>query len=480
MIKKRVLLILPPNVNVIPPFSLAKKKHPPLLLGFPIGLGYIAAHLLKKGKYEVKILDANKDELLISNIISIIKDFNPDYIGITMYTINSKVAVQLAKEIKASFKDKVVVAGGPHASDAYASLLEKYPFFDFVVLGEGEITMSELLSVLDSGKCSRLRDVKGIAYPDPDSHDLIFTGDRPPVRDIDQFLPPARELVDFDTYIKKDNLLPFSVEIMGSRGCTNRCVFCSFQKVWRARKSEEITKEMKDLIRRYPKIKSFLFFDDNFSSNKKRVIELCQVLIREGLNKYMWSCLCRADQVSKEMLVWMKRAGCTKIMFGLESAVPEILRNLNKMLKPEQVKYAVELATKVGIDVLAFFIIGSPGETIETIKTSYNFAKKLKCQSTVWSIMQVYPGTALAKLQPCEDFVGYLYEPEVENPVDAVSANVPVFENPGLDRETMKSIYKRIFRNIVIYKALHHPFFTLKKFSRTPKQALRFIFSLLR
>lgn len=478
--KKRLLLILPSNVNIIPPFSSAKKRHASLLFGFPIGLGYIAAYLLKEGHYEVRILDANKDELTIPDIISEIKSFDPDYIGLTIYTVNSKVAVRLAREVKDNFKDKVVIAGGPHASDSYFDLFKKYPYFDFVVVGEGEITMSELLNTLDSKDYSRLKEVKGIVYNDPLTKEMFFTGERPLVKDIDQFLSPAREIVDFNAYIKKDNLLPYAIEIMGSRGCTHRCVFCSFQKVWRARKSLEIIKEMKELIKRYPRTRSFLFFDDNFSADKNRVIELCRALVNEGLSGYIWSCLCRADQVDEEMLKWMKKAGCTKIMFGLESADPQILRNLDKKITPQNVKQVVELVTKLGMDAMVFFIIGNPGETVKTIKTSYDFAKKLKCQSTVWSIMQVYPGTALAKLQPCDDFVSYLYEPEVDKPVDTISANIPAFDNSGLDREKMKLIHKKIFRDIVIYKAFHHPFFILKKVSRSPLSAFKFLVGILK
>jgi anaerobic magnesium-protoporphyrin IX monomethyl ester cyclase len=365
--KKRLLLILPPNVTVIPPFITAEQKHAPLLLGFPLGLGYIAAYLLQQGRYEVKILDANKDELSIPQILGVIKEFNPAYVGITIYTLNSKVAVQLAKEIKENFKDIIVIAGGPHVSDDYTNLLTRYPFFDFVVVGEGEITVSELLSVLDSGDMAKLAEVKGIAYSNTQGN-VCFTGVRPLTHNIDTFPRPARELVDFNAYIRRDNLLPYAIEIIGSRGCSHRCVFCSFQKTWRARSSEDIVKEMKALIVRYPQTKSFLFFDDNLSVDKQRVIELCQLLIREGLNKYMWGCLCRTDQVDEEMIRWMKNAGCTKISFGVETADPKILKNLNKKISISQVKSVVEVVTKNGIDALAFFIIGNPGETRETLK----------------------------------------------------------------------------------------------------------------
>ena len=478
--KKRVLLIFPPNVNIIEPFLSSKKKQPPLLPGFPLGLGYLASYLLKEGDYEIKIIDGYKDNLSIDDICGIIRDFDPNYIGMTVYTINSKVAVKIAEMIKANFKNKIVIAGGPHASDSFDSLLKRYPFFDFVVVGEGEKALLELLRALDRNDYGSLGEIKGIAYREALNGALVYTGDRAYLKDIDQFPPPARELVDFDSYIIRDNRLPYAVEIMGSRGCSNRCIFCSSQKPWRARNILEIINEMKYLIKRYPKVKGFMFFDDNFSVDKERVIELCKAIIREGLNKYMWSCLSRVDQITEETISWMKKAGCTKVMYGIETADSDIMKNLNKKISLSQVEYAIGLTTKLGIDTLAFFIIGSPGETVETIKKSYNLAKKLKCHSTIWSIMQVYPGTALAKLQPCDDFVEFLYSPEIENPCVMLSANIPVFENQGLNREQLKVIYENVFRRIVLIKALQNPLFILKKIYRTPILALRFLANILK
>jgi len=477
--KKKVMLILPPNVTVIPPFSTAEKRHQPMLLGFPLGLGYIASYILRQGKYDVCILDANKDELTIPAILDEIKKYNPSFVGITMYTVNSKVTVELARQIKLNLKNIVVVAGGPHASDDYYSLLTRYPFFDYVVIGEGEVTFSELLDAVELKDTTHLSSIKGLAYPD-NAGQVIYTGARELHNAIDDFPAPARQLIDFNQYISKDNLLPYAIEIMGSRGCTHRCAFCSFQKKWRPRRTMEIIREMKDLIRTYPQTRSFLFFDDNFSANKQRVMELCQTIIAEGLRSYMWSCLCRADQVDEEMIRAMKSAGCTKIMFGLETADPGILKNLHKKISLTQVKEVVETAAHHGIDALTFFIIGNPGETPATVKTSYNFAKKLKCHSTMWNIMQVYPGTALSRLQPCDDFVGYLYEPEVQQPCNVISANIMAFVNPELNREQLKKMYHKVFRDIVLYKAITHPLFTLKKFFGTPSWAIRFLTSLFR
>lgn len=477
--RKRVLLIFPPDVNCVEPFLSSGKKQPPLLFGFPIGLGYIAAYLRVEGGYECRIIDGNKDNLSIREILNRIEDFDPQYIGISTYTINSKVTVKLAEAIKSLCKDRIIIAGGPHASDTYESLLKIYPYFDYIVVGEGEVTTLELLRCLDSGDFNRLKEVKGIAYLDKPGKNIVFTGRRSLSVDIDKLPIPARDLVDFNSYIIKDNLLPYSIEVMGSRGCSHRCAFCSFQKVWRARNVEGIISELKGLINSYPIVKSFMFFDDNFSVNKDRVVNLCRALIKEGLNKYMWSCLCRVDQVTEEMLRCMRSAGCVKIMYGVETADPEVMRNINKRISLDQVRRAFELTIKIGIDALAFFIIGNPGDTAQSIYKSYNFAKKLRCHSTVWSIMQVYPGTALAKIQPREDFVSYIYEPEIENPSDFASANVPVFENPGLDREKLKIIHKKIFRRVVFYKALQHPFFIIKKVTKRPAVALGFLSVLL-
>jgi hypothetical protein len=148
---------------------------------------------------------------------------------------------------------------------------------------------------------------------------------------------------------------------------------------------------------------------------------------------------------------------------------------LNKRIDTEQVAKTIELTSKAGIAALIFLIMGNPGETIATINTTYRFAKKLKCEAISWGIMQIYPGTALARMQPQKDFVAYLYAPEVDQPCLCVSANIPVFENPGLDREQLKQIRKNILRKTVFFKILSHPGYAVKKFTQTPLTALKII-----
>jgi anaerobic magnesium-protoporphyrin IX monomethyl ester cyclase len=476
----KVLLILLPDVNVIEPFRSASKKHSPMILGFPLGLGYIASYLRKHGNYEVRIFDAIQQKSTIEDILRVIRDYDPLYIGMTTYTVNIKVAVELAKNIKKNWgNSKIVIAGGPHASDDYQNLLTNYPYFDYVVIGEGESTALELLQKLDLQEGGPIETVPGIAYIDPESKAVRVTKPRKLGSVLDDYPYPARDLVDFNQYIFRENILPHQAEIMTSRGCTHRCIFCSFQKNWRARSNEAVIQEMKDLIAKYPSIRSFMIFDDNFSANKKRVVDLCQKMIAHGLHRYQWSCLCRVDQVDREMLDWMKKARCSKIAYGLESADPAILKALNKRIDLETAIKNIELTTKIGINALVYLIIGSPGETLETINTTYRVAKKLKCPAISWSIMQILPGTALAKMRPQEDFVAYLYEPEVSHPNGTISANVPTFENPGMNREQIKQIHRKILRKITFYKVLRHPTYAIKKLSQTPFTVIRICLQLV-
>ena len=477
---QKVLLIFPPDVTAVEPFRSAPTPPSSMVLGFPLGLGYIAAYLRKYGHYEVQIFDAIQKQSTMEDVIRAVASYDPAYIGMTTYTMNIKAAVEVAKQIKNKWGDqKKIIAGGPHASDDYKNLLTNYPYCDFVVIGEGEKTALELLQQLDRHEGGQLQTVAGLAYRDPGDGTIVVTKPREYEADLDNFPYPARDLVEFNNYIVRDNSLPYSVEVMTSRGCSHRCIFCSFQKRWRARSHEAIIDEIKGLTVKYPAIKMFALYDDNFSVNRNRVIELCKKLIAAGLHKYKWHCLCRVDQVDQEMLEWMKKAGCIKIAYGLESADPAILRALNKKITLADVTKAFHLTARAGIDTLAYVIAGSPGETLASIRTTYEFLKKLECPAICWNIMQILPGTALSKMQAPKDFIAYLYEPEVACPSPLINANIAAYENPGLDREQMKLILGGYLKKIVLHKGLHYPMYAVKKIWRTPGLALRIIANLL-
>lgn len=467
----KVLLIFPPNINVIEPFRSMKVIPTRLALGFPLGLGYLAA-VLEQNKIEVSLFDCCFVDVPMDLIKKRIEEFHPDVVGICTYTSVAKTAVKIAEVTKEIDKDIIVVAGGPHATYEYENLLRNYPI-DFVVLGEGELTFLELLKSLQSRE-KDFHSVKGISYLEENK--IVITDKRPLIEDLDALPFPARHLVDFDKYIRMD-ILPNMATIFSSRGCSHRCAFCSsghFFGKWRPRSPENVIEEIKYLIRQYNKIQSLYFYDDNFTYNKERVMKLCDLFIKNGLNKFMWACMARVDQVDLEMLKMMKKAGCEKISYGIESGSAEILKNIHKAISFEEAKIAIKWTNEARIKSLGFFMIGNPGETTDTINESVRFAKKLAVTSTLWIIAQVYPGTELARKSPAINFTEYLYEPEIHHPEPFIHPTTYVFENPGLDRKKLIKIQKSLLKKFLIYHAIKHTWSYFKYFITSPLNAIRY------
>lgn len=477
----KILLIAPQDNKIVPPFSRLKIKPTPSFLGhaFPFGLSYLAAYAQKFG-HQVIILDTLSNDLNINQIKKFVKKEKPDLIGITSMTHYIKSAVFIAKICKNIYPKIPIVIGGPHASFDYENLLKNY-CFDYVVIGEGELTFKELLDHLENKKPnSNLKNISGIAYKAKNK--IIKTKPRLPITNLDLTPFPSRDLVNFDDYIF-DQLLPNAVEIMSSRGCSHRCAFCSssyFWKCWRSRSPENIIKEMKEIIKKYPKTKSFLFYDDNFTLNKNKVIKLCRLIIKNKLNKYPWNCNARADQVDKKMLILMKKAGLVKINYGVETGSPKVAKNIDKNLDPNKLKKAIKMTKDLGIEVLAFFMIGNPGETPKTIKQSIKLAKELKPTTTLWSITQILPGTKLDQLQPVSDYIKYLYKPELKKPYRQTWSYIPVFENPLLNREQLIYHHKKILKYFLFYHLFNNPIVQIKHFLISPSKAISYVASVFR
>lgn len=186
--------------------------------------------------------------------------------------------------------------------------------------------------------------------------------------------------------------------------------------------------------------------DDNFTLERKRVIDICNLIIKEGLDRYPWDCLSRCGSLDEGMLGLMKRAGCVRIQYGIESGSPQILENIGKRIDLKLAKEAVAITKKTGIEAYAFFMVGNPGETQSSIRASVKYALELRPTYVNWFVTQVYPGTKLAQLQPQKDWVNYVYKPEIENPSLYTHPCVPTFNPAGLDREALKKRAADIMR----------------------------------
>lgn len=352
-------MIYPPNVNVIEPFRSQQRQPAPLISEFPLGLGYIAAVLEQNG-FEVEMIDACLENLSIKAIKERIERLAPDVVGISMLAAIARTAVAIAQATKEVDSHIPVVVGGPHATFAYRNLLENYPI-DYVVMGEGEETMLKLMQALRDRR--EVEKIKGLAFRQ--TQDITVTPPRPPITNLDRLPFPARHLVDYNKYLSHGR----PAESMGSRGCSYRCAYCVSPRLfgrWRGRSIANIIDELDFLKKHYPKIKSFIFWDDIFTFNRDRTIKLCQALIERGLNHYSWECLARIDQIDSEMLNLMAKAGCTRIKYGIESGSSEILKRIHKNIDLNVAEKAFELTRKAGIEAISFFMIGNPGETMET------------------------------------------------------------------------------------------------------------------
>lgn len=256
--------------------------------------------------------------------------------------------------------------------------------------------MVELSEKLTKGES--LRGVKGVLYKDEKGH-IIDNGPRPLIKDLDSMLFPAHELFAIDKYrgsvFRKFSNNSLS-SIITSRGCPHRCTFCShkmFGSKVRFRSAENVIDEMQLLFENF-KVKEFYFLDDTFTLNKKRVMDICDLLLKRGLN-IDWSCNLRVNNASEELFLKMKEAGCKGVLIGAESASQEVLDLMKKDITVGQIVHAVALAKKYFENVLCSFIFGMPGDTLEGAYKTIEFAKKIDPDYADFFIATPLPGSEL-------------------------------------------------------------------------------------
>ena len=353
----------------------------------PLGLGYIAAYL-KQNHISVDIVDCTflNQKQALKKII----DSKPNIIGIqSMYSMRNK-SLELARLLRSHCE--LLVAGGALPTTEPDTFLRD---FDVVVIGEGEQTMLELVNQFENG--GDLSQVKGIAYKDKDTGQVKRTHPRGLIDDLDKMPLPSRELFDNYSYKKyfSEKFGYKTTAIMASRGCPFACDFCSrpvFGNEFRARSASKVADEIEEVISfGYNRL---WFADDCFTLNRKRLIEVCNEIIKRGL-KIGWECLSRVDTLDSDTADKMKQAGCVRMFFGIESGNDSILKIMNKQVTTKQAYIATRLCKKKGIKAGAFFILGYPGENGKTILKTIKFASSLPLDYLSFTLPYPIPGTPL-------------------------------------------------------------------------------------
>jgi radical SAM superfamily enzyme YgiQ (UPF0313 family) len=342
------------------------------------------------------IVDASAENMDIEAALSAVLSYEPDVVGFSSTTLGIVATGELASRIKKTSADILTIIGGCHATALPSETLEIFSGFDLAVVGEGEETFVEILELFQ--KKSMHDNILGTAIRVDNG--IKINAARPLIKNLDLLPLPAWELLPGFPHAFKPSLTRIKnypcASVVLTRGCPFKCQFCDrsvFGRKTRSYSPDYAVKLLKDLRENFG-VKEILIEDDTFVLSSKRLTAFCEGLIAENMG-ITWSCLGRADTVRPDLLKLMKKAGCWHISYGIESGDQKILDNMQKGETIAHFEQAVKLTKEAGLKSKGFFILGFPGETIETMEATINLTKRLPLDDISVSQMTPYPGSLL-------------------------------------------------------------------------------------
>ncbi|MBS2016706.1 MAG: radical SAM protein [Deltaproteobacteria bacterium] len=344
----------------------------------PYGLFALGAQALRAG-HQVKVI--NLSAFAWSRVEEVVSKLDADVWGMSCWTANRRGVRLVSELIKQKHPRSHVVVGGPHATPLGPELLSHYRAVDLVCVGESDVTFLEIVGRLAKGESTR--GVAGTVYRDEAGKPVVGP-ERKNVADLDDLASPHDY---FDTHI-----------MMTSRGCPWSCTFCGAETSWgrgfRANSIDYVLSAMQKVTSRLP-VKMIQIKDDTFTTNKKRVLELCRELRARTAKggAFFWSCDTRVDLLSDELLKEMRLAGCQRLSLGVESGSQRILEAIEKKITPAEILASTELAKRYGIKVRYYMMLGNRGETKESFGETLRFLEKARPHEYVFSCLSIYPGT---------------------------------------------------------------------------------------
>lgn len=440
----------------------------------PLGLAYLAAVLEQHG-FHVQIFDAWLRDLRAGDVGSVIRDMRPAIVGITCDYARVNEVRNVIDETKRVDKAIKTVVGGVLAT-LTPDVFSDSPV-DYVVVGEGEYTFLELvIGITQNRTCE---DVRGLVIQ-RNGHS-IRTQSRPLVSNLDELPFPARHLLPLREYRSKTASRSPSANMVASRGCVYQCYFCSASRMWdrswRCHSPDYVVREMEHLVHEYG-TKDVSFTDPAFTMNMNRAEEICDLILKRNLD-ITWSCDSRPDGVSRGLLTKMASAGCSLIQYGIESGSSEVLTRIKKGFTIEQARKAVKMTQEQGIRAFAYFIIGHPWDTPETIRETIEFAKELNADFTDFYMAYPFPGTEFWEI--ARDHGLFVREPSPEDiyasPTPAVTKTFHVGAE-DLERYRRKAYLEFYFRpkyiasRLLRCRSVHEAY----NLSRTAAELIRFTY----
>ncbi|MBU0518352.1 B12-binding domain-containing radical SAM protein [bacterium] len=438
----KVLLINPP----------LKSSNPDEPVPFPLGLGYLAAAVRDAG-HQVTLLDGSlglsvsepHEELFyiglsIPEIVTRAIQEEPEVIGISIpFTSRLKVSVEILQRLKKTMPDVPIVAGGMHATVDPEALLDNG--VDAVLLGEAE---RSFVKYLHDG-CIK-GDLTGVAHHWEGSKQIRIQTDH--ITDLDELLFPARDLVPFETYLKRSGGRWIRqglkvASVISSRGCPYRCTFCSAFRVagrkYRKRSPENVLAEIDELVHRY-KTDVIAFEDDNLTADRQRAVDLFEGIM-ERFHKLQWITPngISIKNLDRDLIQLMRRSGCRSVNLAFESGDPHILQEvMKKNLDPEDGSRVRNWCREAGIAVNGYFVLGMPGETIDSMERTRDYALSLDLDGIGIFIATPFRGTELYDLCQREGYLDAEYaRGDVLFQSDPEVLHKPLIETPWLKKQDL-------------------------------------------
>jgi anaerobic magnesium-protoporphyrin IX monomethyl ester cyclase len=490
----KILLINPPQ-------TFFPGSDPPAA-NLPLGLMYIAA-VLDEAEYNVEILDAFMTDspfrkkgdttevgMLYERIKEEIQRRKPDIVGIANpFTSQVEHAIRVADIVKEVDPTILTVVGGPHVTVVPTEFLEEAKNVDIVAIGEGEYTMVDIVSFFEGNK--KIDDIEGIAHRR--NGKVVLNSPRQFIEDLDELPYPAYHLVDMEQYLNPKTIEYRSFQkralsMITSRGCPFNCSFCSVHlhmgKTFRAHSVDYVVDHIEHLVNEY-RVKMIYFEDDNLTFDIKRFEAICDKIIERDI-KFQWETPngVRADYLTLELLKKMKKTGCQSVFVGIESGDQYILDNIiGKSLKLENVIEFAKMCKKIGLKTGAFYIIGFPGETKETMRNTLKFALMLKRKYDVgMHLLFATPSYGTRLYEECQK-KGYIRGSLTPRAFAEVRQNwgLPLIETENftaMDVKELASWAMKRYRRLSIINYIKNPKKTLKTALNQPNLVGKFIKSL--
>jgi len=389
-----ILLIAPPWGDIYGPFQSLSRR-----FNFqpPLGLCYLASALKKNG-HKVQVLDAEAQNLSMDGIIKIASGRRWRAIGITATTPVYPKAVDLSIRLKRAFGGPILL-GGPHATILKEEALHSSNCFDYVVCGEAENTIVALVNHLDAG--GDISNVPGVIFRSGER--LIATGQAPRVTHLDEIVFPDRADLNPRNYlwsVPGRGWVP-TTSVMFSRGCPYECTFCAqndmYGKTVRYRSPDNLLQELEEIVETTP-FRHFVFNDDTFTADRKRVMALAEGILKRKL-PLSFECETRANLLDREIVSALREAGLVRINIGIESGDADILGRLKTGITLDDVRSSLRLLKSFGIETRGSVIIGAPYENRQTVVKTLNWIAKLKDLDQPYiNIAAPYPGTLMREM----------------------------------------------------------------------------------